>query len=89
MSNWSAIKDRNNKVKENKTTRNNSCDKDHIQSSTHRDSTTNESGYEELFQSIPCPSCRGLGRIPRGYIIVSRLIGYCTSWERFSKCSEN
>jgi hypothetical protein len=26
-----------------------------------------ESGYEELFKdSVPCPSCRGLGRVPKG-----------------------
>ena len=30
-----------------------------------------DDGYEELFQSIPCPSCRGLGKIPRGmYLLI-------------------
>ena len=27
----------------------------------------NNGGYEELFKdSVPCPSCRGLGRVPKG-----------------------
>ena len=33
----------------------------------HNGRQTEDDGYEELFKdSIPCPSCKGLGRVPRG-----------------------
>ena len=44
-------------------------------------------GYEELFKdSVPCPSCRGLGRVPKGKRVLLLLVFFMNSVSFFLYC---